>query len=197
MKVLRRAQLYVYFLVSLGVSLLSFPSVAQTNTDLSSSPCCKSFSLIDHHGKKITTESLKGKVVFLVFGFVSCPDYCPTTLNAIALTLSELGADQRGDVRVVFVTLDPERDKPEMLREFVRSFGPNFVGAYGSIAETRKTATDYRVFFQKVAGISKGSYTIDHTTGFYLIDKAGVTRQYFSNARAPVLKAEVRKLLLY
>jgi len=169
---------------------------AKTDTDLSNAPCCKSFSLKDHNGKKIDTVGLKGKVVFLVFGFVACPDYCPTTLNGIAQVLTSIKADSRQDVKVIFVTLDPERDKPEMLRSFVRSFGSNFVGAYGSVAETKKVASEYRVFFQKVSGLSKGSYTIDHTTGFYLIDKSGTTRQYFASTRAGSLPAEVQKLLL-
>lgn len=168
---------------------------ANTGTDLSAAPCCKSFSLKDHDGKKIDSELLKGKVVFLVFGFVACPDYCPTTLNGISQVLSKVNAQSRQDVRVVFVTLDPERDKPEMLRLFVQSFGVNFVGAYGSVAETKKVASEYRVFYQKVSGLSKGSYTIDHTTGFYLIDKSGITRQYFASTRAGSLASDVQKLL--
>lgn len=185
------------FLSGLGIYLvLSLTDViAKTDVDLSTSPCCKSFSLKDHHGKKIDTDHLKGSVVFLVFGFVACPDYCPTTLNGIAQILSNIKADRRQDVKVIFVTLDPERDKPEMLRSFVQSFGPNFVGAYGSAAETKKVASEYRVFYQKVSGLSKGSYTIDHTTGFYLIDKSGTTRQYFASTRAGSLPAEVQKLL--
>ena len=111
------------------------------NTDITGLEYAKGFSLKDHNGKPVTLETYKGKVVVMFFGFTQCPDVCPTTMAEMAAVMKELGP-QAKDVQVLFVTLDPERDTPEVLKNYVKAFHPSFVALRGTPEQTRAAAQE-------------------------------------------------------
>lgn len=129
------------------------------------------FSLVDQRGNPFTEASLLGKPTLLFFGYTHCPDVCPTTLIEVSLWLKELGvgADR---LRVVFISVDPERDTQESLAAYLGSFDPGFYGVTGSRAEIDKAIKAWRVYARKVPG-KDGDYTMDHTAGVYLLDRQG------------------------
>ena len=135
------------------------------------------FHLVGHDGRLRTKADFSGKVVVVAFGFTRCADVCPTTLAKLAATMDALGAERRG-VQVLFVTVDPERDAPALLGRYVTAFEPTFIGLSGDAGATRATARAFKVFYQKVPA-GKDDYTMDHSTGFYALDKQGDARVLF------------------
>ncbi|MCE1234987.1 MAG: SCO family protein [Hyphomicrobiales bacterium] len=129
------------------------------------------FSLLDQTGKPFTEKDLLGHPNLVFFGYTFCPDVCPTTLLEAEGWMKELGADA-DRVKVIFVTVDPERDTPAKLKDYLASFDPRFIGLSGSREETDKALKAYRVFARKVEG-KGGDYTMDHTAAVYLIDPQG------------------------
>lgn len=130
------------------------------------------FTLTDQHGGSTGLADFRGKLVLLYFGFMSCPDICPTDLLAIGQAIQLLGT-QGDQLQPVFITLDPERDKRETLGAYTASFHPRFVALTGSEAQIRRIATDYKVFFEKVEVPRTGTYTIDHAAFTFLLDRDG------------------------
>ncbi len=130
------------------------------------------FELTDQAGHRRTDTDFRGKLVVLYFGYTYCPDVCPTELQSISLALDKLGAAADA-VQPVFVTVDPERDTPARLAEFVASFHPRLIGLTGSLADIKKTAIAYRTFFAKNSATAPGEYSVDHTGFIYLIGKDG------------------------
>jgi cytochrome oxidase Cu insertion factor (SCO1/SenC/PrrC family) len=130
------------------------------------------FELTDQTGHRRTDADFRGKLVVLYFGYTYCPDVCPTELQSISLALDKLGAVAEA-VQPVFITVDPERDTPARLAEFVASFHPRLIGLTGSLADIKKTAIAYRTFFAKNSATAPGEYSIDHTGFIYLIGKDG------------------------
>jgi protein SCO1 len=135
------------------------------------------FHLRGHDGRLRAAADFSGKVVILSFGFTRCPEICPTTLANLARAMDALGAD-RGAVQVLMITIDPERDRPEVLRRYVTAFDPGFLGLSGSAGATRDVAKGFKVFYQKIR-TEGGGYTMDHSAGAYAIDKKGRTRVFF------------------
>ncbi|HEY6242180.1 MAG TPA: SCO family protein [Burkholderiales bacterium] len=135
------------------------------------------FQLLGHDGKPRAPADFRGKVVLLTFGFTRCPDVCPTSLAALARAMDALGKDRKR-VQVALVTVDPERDTPILLAKYVTAFDPDFLGLVGDAAATRQVARAFKVFYQKVP-TSKGDYTMDHSTGYYVVDRKGRTRLMF------------------
>ncbi len=135
------------------------------------------FRLVGHDGKPRTNADFAGKVVVLTFGFTRCPDVCPTSLSALAALVAALG-EERARVQVLFVTVDPERDTQPLLAKYVTAFDPAFLGLAGDAKATREAARAFNVFYQKVP-TGKDGYTMDHSTGYYAIDKLGRTRLLF------------------
>lgn len=131
------------------------------------------FRLNDHTGKPRTLEEFRGKVVLLFFGYTHCPDVCPTTLADMARMMQLLGSDA-DKVQVLFVTVDPERDTPELLAKYVPHFHPSFIGLYGDAQATEQAATAFRAMYKKQPAAS--GYTMDHTSGTYLMDIYGRVR---------------------
>lgn len=130
------------------------------------------FILSDQNGHRRSLADLRGKLVLLYFGFASCPDVCPTDLLAMGNAVRSLGQD--GDeLQPVFITLDPERDKPEVLAAYVASFHPRFVALSGTEEETRRVATSYKVAYEKVPLPGAAAYGIDHTAYVFLLDREG------------------------
>ena len=142
-------------------------------SDISAANLDASFSLTNHHGERASLDSYKNKVIAVFFGFTNCPDICPTSLQELKYIKQELG--QAGNnFQVLFISLDPERDTQEKLSLFIPSFDPTFIGLYGSTNEVDAMANQYKVFHQKVE--QGDSYTIDHSSGIYLIDRSGKIR---------------------
>ena len=164
-------------------------------TDVSGADWGRELSLTDHNGKPRTLADFKGKVVILFFGFTQCPDICPTTLGASAAAMNLLGADA-DKVQVLFVTLDPARDTPEVLAKYAPAFHPSFLGLYGNAEATAAAAKEFKVFFQKAPGATPDSYTIDHTAASYAIDPQGRLRLYMKHGETPDQMAADIKLLL-
>lgn len=153
----------------------------------------KDFKLSDAQGRARTVADFRGKVVLLFFGFTQCPDVCPTALASAVDVLQTLG-DNGSKVQVLFVSLDPERDTPDILQAYVSSFHPSFIGLRTDLVGTAETAAYFKVFFRKVP--MGGSYTLDHSANTYVFDPAGQLR-LASRPGQPSLKlaADVRQLL--
>ena len=130
------------------------------------------FELTDQTGHRRTDADFRGKLVVLYFGYTYCPDVCPTELQSISLALDKLGAAADA-VQPVFISVDPERDTPARLAEFVSSFHPRLIGLTGSLADIKKTAIAYRTFFAKNSATAPGEYSVDHTGFIYLVGKDG------------------------
>lgn len=164
-------------------------------TDVTGADFGRALSLTDHTGTLRTLADWKGKVLVVFFGFTQCPDVCPTTLATMADVMKRLGP-QADDVRVLFVTVDPERDTREVLAPYVTAFDPRFVGLYGDEDATRKAAREFKVFYSKVAGSTGATYTIDHTAASYVLDREGRLRLYVKHAQTPEdIAADLRILL--
>lgn len=145
------------------------------NTDVTGADCCKDFRLTDHNGKVRTLADFRGKAVVMFFGFTQCPDVCPTTMLEMKAVLQQLGADAQR-VQVLFVSVDPERDTRELLSSYVPAFDAGFLGLYGDMETTARTAREFRVFYKKQPGTTPSSYTVDHTAGSYVFDPQGRVR---------------------
>ena len=190
------------FLRLLGALLLvlSFagcapPQPGFMNTDITGADCCKDFRLTDHNGKVRTLADFRGKAVVMFFGYTQCPDVCPTTMLEMRAVMQQLGADAQR-VQVLFVTVDPERDTRELLSRYVPAFDPSFLGLYGDMEATAKTAKEFRVFYQKQPGSTPSSYTVDHTAGSYVFDPQGRVRLFarYGDGGASLV-ADLRTLL--
>lgn len=141
--------------------------------DLTGAAYARDFRLPDADGAMRSLGEFKGKVVLVFFGFAQCPDVCPTALGRAIEVRKLLGAD--GDkVQVVFITVDPERDTPEVLRDYMKAYDPSFIALRGNAEQLAATAKEFKVYFQKVP--TKGSYTMDHTAVTYAFDPQGRVR---------------------
>lgn len=128
------------------------------------------FALVDGDGHTVTQADVAGAPTLVFFGYTHCPDVCPTTLDAISQTLKALGPDKK--VRALFITLDPERDTPAVMKDYVSSFDPRILGLTGSQAAIDTVAREYRVYAKKVP-TGDGDYSVDHTGVVYLMDRQG------------------------
>jgi cytochrome oxidase Cu insertion factor (SCO1/SenC/PrrC family) len=154
------------------------------------------FSLIDHTGKPVTDEDFAGKWQLVFFGFTHCPDVCPTTLATVAQVLEALGGDA-GKVAPLFITVDPERDTPAGMAEYIGQFDRRIVGLTGSPEQLEVAARAFRVYYNKVEqeGVPGGS-GMDHSTFLYLMDPEGAYAAHFVHQDEPAKIAEdIRKYL--
>ena len=164
------------------------------SSDITGADYGKGLRLADHTGKTRTLEDFRGKAVVVFFGYTHCPDVCPATMLEIKQALQSLG-DEAKRVQVLFVTVDPERDTPQMLAKYVPEFDPGFIGLRGSPEETARVAKEFKVFYQKAQGGSPGAYTVDHTSGIYVFDPQGRVRLFARPGRPADLAADLRTLL--
>lgn len=141
------------------------------------------FQLTDQNGKAVTEKSLKGKPTLIFFGYTHCPDVCPTSLFEMSEVLRALGKDA-DKVNTVFISVDPERDTPATMKDYLSSFDPHLEGLSGDPAETAKVITSYRVYAKKVP-TKDGDYTMDHTALIYLMDRDGRFVSPFNLKRTP------------
>jgi protein SCO1/2 len=153
-------------------STTSFRSV-----DITGAEYARDFALPDAQGQLRTLADFKGKVTVVFFGFTQCPDVCPTTLVELAQIKKALGADGER-LQAVFITVDPERDTPEILKSYMASFDPSFVALRGTPEQTAATAKAFKVYYAKSPGKTEGSYSMDHTAASFVFDPQGRVRLF-------------------
>ncbi|GAB3242743.1 SCO family protein [Chitinimonas naiadis] len=170
------------------------PQLTFEATDVTGAPIGGEFQLTGHDGKPRSLSEFKGKVVVLFFGYTHCPDVCPTTMSELASTMKQLG-DKAKDVQVLFVTVDPARDTPALLAQYVPAFNPGFIGLSGTPEQIRKVADSYKIVYQK-SGEGDANYTVDHSAGSYILDKEGKLRLFVNyGASAKVFFHDIGLLL--
>jgi len=167
------------------------------HVDITGAPYAQALTgLTDSQGQARSLAELRGKAVLIFFGYTRCPDVCPTTLQDAAEVARLLGP-QADRFQVVFVTLDPARDTPDVLEPYVKSFNPSFLALRGDDASTRQVAQHFKVFFERVEGKSPGNETFDHTAASFVFDPEGRVRLYVRGGQGPeALTHDVRQLLL-
>ena len=163
--------------------------------DLTGADYARDFALTDHNGQARSIKDFAGKVVVMFFGYTQCPDVCPTSMAELVEVKKLLGKD--GDrLQGLFVTIDPERDAPEMLKAYMENFDPTFLALYTTPEKLVAVAKDFKVYYKKVKGSTPTSYTMDHSAGSYVYDTHGKLRLYTRYASgAPALAADIKLLL--
>ncbi|CAM5792516.1 SCO family protein [Ottowia pentelensis] len=162
----------------LGFSACSPDKASFHATDITGADYAKDFQLVDFDGKPRSLADFKGKVVVVFFGYTHCPDVCPTTMSELAQVKQALGAD--GDkLQVLFVSVDPERDTPTVLKAYMQPFDPSFLALYAATPEKLAAlAKDFKVFYQKVPRKDSADYSVDHTAASYVYDPQGRLRLF-------------------
>ena len=187
-----------YALLAGSIVLLGACSEKQVNfssIDITGADYARDFALTDHNGQARSVKDFAGKVVVMFFGYTQCPDVCPTTMAELVEVKRLLGKD--GDrVQGVFVTIDPQRDTPEVLKAYMGNFDPTFLALYTTPENLEKTAKDFKAYYKKVDGKTPTSYTMDHSAGSYVYDTQGKLRLYtrYGTGAAP-LAADIKLLL--
>lgn len=193
MRFLRIACLSATVLLAACGKPLQFNATDLTGTEIGSASLTQ--ILKDQTGKPRKLSDFQGKVVVIFFGYTQCPDVCPTVLTKMRDVMTQLGSDAE-KVQVVFVTIDPERDTQELLSQYVPAFHPSFVGMYGDATATAAIAKDFKIFYQKHPGTTPGNYTMDHSSGSYVIDAKGKLRLYLKHEdTAPMIAQDIKRLL--
>jgi protein SCO1/2 len=163
--------------------------------DITGADYGKDFALTDHNGQPRSIKDFAGKVVVLFFGYTQCPDVCPTTMAELAAAKKLLGAD--GDkLQGLFVSIDPERDTPQVLKAYMANFDPGFLALYTTPDKLVALAKDYKVYYKKVEGKTPTSYSMDHSAGSYIYDTQGRLRLYSRYGSGAEAIASDIKLLL-
>ena len=163
--------------------------------DLTGADYAKDFALTDHNGQLRTLKDFAGKVVVMFFGYVQCPDVCPTSMAELAEVKRLLGKDGER-VQGLFVTVDPARDTPEVLKGYMEAFDPTFLALYTTPEKLAVLAKDYKLYYKKVDGPTPTSYSMDHSAGSYVYDTHGQLRLYSRyGSGAAVLAADIKLLL--
>jgi protein SCO1 len=163
--------------------------------DITGADYATGFSLTDHNGQPRTLADFKGKVVVVFFGYTQCPDVCPTSMSEMAQAKQLLGTD--GDrLQGLFVSVDPERDTPAVMKEYMASFDPTFLALYAAPGQLPEVAKSFRIYYKKVDGKTPTSYTMDHSAGSYVYDPQGRLRLYHRyGSGAQALADDLKKLL--
>jgi protein SCO1/2 len=163
--------------------------------DITGAPWGKDFNLMDHNGISRSAGDFKGKATIVFFGYTNCPDMCPMTLYKLSQVVETLGEEGKR-VQVLFVTLDPKRDTPEVLKQYATAFHPTFLGMYAAQETISQTAKDFKVFYQHQNPNENGFYTVDHMGPSFVFDPQGRLRLFISDEHsAEVIAADVKTLL--
>ncbi len=164
-------------------------------TDITGADFGRALDLTGHDGKPRSLKDFQGRAVVVFFGFAHCPDVCPTTLAKLAGVVKAMGA--KGDqVQVLLVTVDPERDTPQVLQPYVTAFNPGFLGLTGTVDQVAAVAKEFRVVAEKQPGATPETYTVDHSAGIYIFDPTGRLRLYVAgNQPASVIQHDLELLL--
>ncbi|NTV94653.1 MAG: SCO family protein [Thiobacillus sp.] len=165
-------------------------------TDITGADFGRKLELADHNGVRHTLDDFRGKLVVLFFGYTHCPDVCPTTLADIAAAFKEMKPEDVARVQVLFVSVDPERDTPDLLKQYVPYFHPSFLGMIGTPDEIAVAAKEFRIHYRKHVEPGATDYLVDHTAGSYVLDKEGRLRLFQPFAQPPAEIAHDLILLL-
>lgn len=166
-----------------------------TGIDITGADYAQGFSLTDHNGQARTLADFKGQAVVVFFGFTQCPDVCPTSMSELAQAKQLLG-DQGSRLQGLFISIDPERDTPDIMKAYMASFDSSFLALYAKPDELPDLAKSFKVYYKKVDGPTPTSYTMDHSAGSYVFDPQGRIRIYHRyNSGAPALANDVKALL--
>jgi len=141
------------------------------------------FRLTDHTGKSVSDADFRGRYMLIYFGYSFCPDVCPTTLGVMSQALEKAG-DKAGRVVPIFITIDPERDTPKVLADYMKAFGPAFVGLTGTAAQIQDVEKKYRVYAVKKP-LAGGNYGMDHSSVLYLMGPDGKLISFYDEAISP------------
>ena len=163
--------------------------------DITGAEYAKDFPLPDADGRMRSIKDFQGKAVVVFFGYTQCPDVCPVTLTEIAEAKKLLGADG-AKVQGVLITVDPERDKPELLKAYVANFGPDFIALRGTPEQTAQVAKDFKVFYRRVEGKAPGTYFMEHSAASFVYDPQGRLRLYSRYGSGAQALADDLKLVL-
>ncbi len=178
------------FLAACGQDAPKFQSI-----DITGANYARDFKLPDFNGQARSLQDFRGKLVVVFFGFTPCPDVCPTALSDLSEIKKQLGPD--GDkLQGVFITVDPERDTPEVLKAYVGNFDPGFVALRGSLDELERVKQEFKIHAKKVEGKTPGAYTMDHTAASFVYDTQGRLRLYVRPGAGPKVLLDDLKLLL-
>jgi protein SCO1/2 len=164
--------------------------------DITGADYAQDFHLPDADGRVRSLKDFPGKVVLVFFGYTQCPDACPTTLAEISQAKKLLGADG-AKVQTVFISVDPERDTPQVLKAYMANFGPDFLGLRPADAQQLAAVTkDFKIYYKKVPGDQPGTYSMDHTAATFVYDPQGKLRLYERYASGPeALASDIKQLL--
>ena len=163
--------------------------------DVTGADYARDFALTDHNGQPKSIKDFAGKVVVLFFGYTQCPDVCPTSMAELVEVKRLLGQDG-GRLQGLFVSIDPQRDKPEMLKEYMSNFDPTFLALSTTLEKLPALAKEFKVYYKKVEGQTPTSYTMDHSAGCYVYDTQGKLRLYTRyGSGAAALAADIKLLL--
>jgi protein SCO1/2 len=163
-------------------------------TDITGASFARHLDLPDADGKPRSLADWKGKVTVVFFGYTQCPDVCPTTLAELAQIRKSLGTEGER-LQTVFVTIDPERDTPEILKAYTANFGPGVVALRGNAEQTAAAAKEFKVFYAKAAGKTPGSYSMDHSAASFVFDTTGRVRLYVPyGGDSKAFAADIRQL---
>ncbi|HBP30708.1 MAG TPA: SCO family protein [Advenella kashmirensis] len=166
-----------------------------TGSDITGTGFGKDIELVDQNGTAIQLQqAYRGKVMVIFFGFTQCPDVCPTTMAELAQVREKLEPEQREQVQVIMISVDPQRDTPAVMKQYVSAFDPSFVGLTGSDEQIAKVASSFKAYYKKVD--SGQSYTMEHSSGLYVLDTEGESRLLIKPNTAPeAIAADIQKLL--
>ena len=183
-----RGRAYSWLATLAGIGLLAANATASASEFRTSDITGQGYGdamprLVGQDGRARSRDDFKGRVTVLLFGFTHCPDLCPTALSNLSVVLDRLG-EERDRVQIAFITVDPERDTPEVLRDYLSGFGPNFVGLTGEPVAIRKAAKTFKVFFQKIPR-PDGDYTMDHSALVFVLDLQASVRLMSTVNRQP------------
>ncbi len=191
----RAFSLLAAVLLAGGLAACGEQKPAFSSIDITGADYGKNFALSDHNGQVRRLADFAGKVVVVFFGYTQCPDVCPTTLAELAEVKKLLGKDGER-LQALFVTVDPERDTPELLKAYMANFDPGFLALRPTLEDLPAVAKDFKIYYKKVPGASATSYTMDHSAGSYVFDTQGQLRLFTRyGSGAPVLAADISQLL--
>lgn len=178
----RRAMLRTFAAAPIAALLAACGQDAPSfkGSDITGTHLGKNLSMVDQDGRPRTLADYAGKVMVVFFGYTQCPDVCPTSLAELAQVMQALGPDA-SRVQVAMITVDPERDTPEVLKQYVQTFNPSFVGLTGSPEQVKQAATSFKVYYAKVPAKNGKDYSMDHSAAFYLLDAKGEARVLAGN----------------
>jgi protein SCO1/2 len=182
-----------------GAAVLALPAcggdkVAFQGSDVTGTHLGRDMALTDFNGQPRTLASFAGKIVVVFFGYTQCPDVCPTSLTELAEVMQELGAGA-GRVQALLITVDPERDTPEILKHYVTAFDPRFLALTGTPDQIKQAAVSFKAYYAK-APRADGDYSMDHSAAFYLIDAKGEARSLVTPSKGKAALLHDIKALL-